>query len=132
LNSPAQDPPKVDLNSIDVGVGLVERKIEPDARDLLEAEKVKSEQLRNKLAHSQIKDRKSDRRLRKTYAGRILRYLETYSVVVGILLIMSGWHVFGFNLDKETEIALTGSTALAAIGLVGFIAKGLFKQSTGV
>ncbi|HAV51478.1 MAG TPA: hypothetical protein DCX75_16045 [Brevundimonas sp.] len=80
-----------------------------------------------KLARSRIKNVAADRRMRKTYAGRILRYLEVYSIVVAVLVVTSGFGLFGFDLPIEVLASLVGSTALAAIGLVGFIARVLFK-----
>lgn len=92
--------------------------------DAVEREK---KQLDNDLVKATIKDRKSDRRLRRRYANRILYYLETYSIVVGAFVLFDGWDILGFTLDPKIIAALVGSTAIAAIGLVGFIAKGLFK-----
>ena len=67
--------------------------------------------------------------MRKTYAGRILWYLHGYSVGVLILLFLAGFSVGGFSLSEEVLLTLVGSTALAAIGLVGFIARGLFQAA---
>jgi len=118
---------KLSIDAIDAGIPRVESKTTADARDLLEIEGVKSVQLQNELARSHIKNVKADRAMRKTYAGRILRYLEIYSGVVGALIIASGFKILGFSLPVEILASLVGSTALAAIGLVGFIARGLFK-----
>jgi hypothetical protein len=63
----------------------------------------------------------------KTYANRILRFLEAYASIVGVMVIADGFHILGFHLEKEVTATLVGSTAVAAIGLVGFIARGLFK-----
>ena len=119
--------PELSLESIDAGLASVEGKHAPDARDLLEAEEIKTAQLQNRLARSRIKNVKADRKMRKQYAARVLRYLEVYSVAVGLMVVASGFHVFGFNLPVEILASLVGSTALAAIGLVGFIARGLFQ-----
>lgn len=121
------EPPKLSLESIDAGLASVESKRAPDARDLLEAEEIRTAQLQNRLARSRIKNVKADRKMRKTYAGRILRYLEIYSVVIGMMVIASGFKWSTFTLPVEILATLVGSTALAAIGLVGFIARGLFK-----
>lgn len=99
----------------------------PDARDLLEAEEIKTAQLQNKLAKSRIKNVKADRKMRKTYAGRILLYLEIYSIIVGAMVLAAGFGLWGFSLPVEILASLVGSTAVAAIGLVGFIARGLFQ-----
>lgn len=120
-------PRELSLESIDAGVPSVEGKRAPDARDLLEAEEIKTAQLQNRLALAHIKNVKADRKMRKTYAGRILLYLEVYSVAVGAMVIASGIERLGFKLPVEILASLVGSTALAAIGLVGFIARGLFR-----
>lgn len=127
MASPPAKPPELSLESIDAGLPSVEGKQAPDARDLLEAEEIKTAQLQNRLARSRIKNVKADRKMRKQYAARVLRYLEIYSVAVGLMVLASGFHVFGFVLPVEILASLVGSTALAAIGLVGFIARGLFQ-----
>lgn len=90
---------------------------------------VQAAALRNKLAQAYIDNLDADREMRQTYAGRILRYLEFYSCGVGVLLLCEGFgNYVGFELDKEVVATLVGSTAVAAIGLVGFIARGLFRS----
>ena len=83
--------------------------------------------LKNELARAHIKNVDADRLMRTTYAGRILKYLEFYSGSVAALLVLSGFHLGGFVLSIEVLATLVGSTAVAAIGLVGFIARGLFR-----
>lgn len=121
------NPERLSLDDIDAGVFLVEEKSALDARDLLEIEDVEKRKLENKLAKAKIKDVKADRRLRKTYANRILRFLELYSTGVALIIVASATKYNGFSLDKEVIVTLVGSTAVAAIGLVGFIARGLFR-----
>ncbi len=94
----------------------------------LSAHTAEAAALRNELARAYIKNIDADRDMRKTYAGRILLYLECYSAGVLILLLLSGFEFFSFKLEAGILAALVGSTALAAIGLVGFIARGLFKS----
>ena len=115
------------LSDIRKGANVAKGVSSPDAIDLLEQAAVERTQLENKLARSRIKNVKADRKMRKIYAGRILRYLEIYSVSVAILIIASGFKLWGFTLPTEILASLVGSTALAAIGLVGFIARGLFR-----
>lgn len=125
MNSPKVDPAELPIELIDKGVARVKGKREPDPKDL---EEIRSSQLQNELTQSKIDDRKADREMRKTYAGRILRYLEIYSIVVALLVIASGFaNTTQFILPVEILASLVGSTALAAIGLVGFIARGLFR-----
>lgn len=88
---------------------------------------VEAAALRNELAKAHIKNAKADRRMRVKYAGRILLYLECYSGGVALILLLAGFKFWGFGLEEGVVTALVGSTALAAIGLVGFIARGLFR-----
>lgn len=125
MNSPKVDPAELPIELIDKGVARVKNKKQPDPKDL---EETRSSQLQNELTQTKIDDRKADREMRQTYAGRILRYLEIYSVVVALLVIASGFaNTTQFILPVEILASLVGSTALAAIGLVGFIARGLFR-----
>ncbi len=126
-NSPKPAAPKLTLEDIDVGVAAVETVVTPDRNDQMERLAAERAGLQVKLARSQIKNVKADRRMRKTYAGRILLYLEVYSGVVALMVIAAGFNLFGFSLPVEILATLVGSTAVAAIGLVGFIARGLFK-----
>ena len=84
--------------------------------------------LRNELARAYLENMKADRDMRKQYAGRILAYLECYSGGVGLLLFVSMIAKNdGVAQDPAVLTTLVGSTAVAAIGLVGFIARGLFR-----
>jgi hypothetical protein len=127
LASPPLKRPELTLDAIEAGLPLVEGKTRPDVEDILEYEEREAAHLRNELARSHIKDVEADREMRKTYAGRILRYLEFYSAGVAVLILLSGFRVSGFTLEPHILAALVGSTAVAAIGLVGFIARGLFR-----
>jgi hypothetical protein len=124
---PERVEPQPTLDDIDAGVPVVEEVERPDPQDLEERHAAERAQLELKLARSRIKNVKADRKMRKTYAGRILFYLEAYSVVVGLMVLAAGFKLWGFELPNEILASLVGSTALAAIGLVGFIARGLFR-----
>jgi hypothetical protein len=127
LTLPPAKPPEPTLDAIAAGAALVEAKTRPDLNDLLESEELETVRLRNRLARSQIKNVEADRQMRKTYAGRILLYLQFYSGAVGLMVLASGFGWGGFALPVEILATLVGSTAVAAIGLVGFIARGLFR-----
>jgi hypothetical protein len=125
LSSPNQENNRkyfpVTLDDIGPTKEVIESK-EKDARDVLEESRLQAE-----AARQEIEDHKSNRELRETLANRVLLYLEIYSAAVFLLLIFDGFSFFGFNLPDNSMLALVGSTAMAAIGLVGFVAKGLFK-----
>jgi hypothetical protein len=44
-----------------------------------------------------------------------------------VIILLDGFKLLGFSLDHRVLATLVGSTAIAAIGLVGFIARGLFR-----
>lgn len=127
LGSQTDPPHRVTLDDIGTSVSDVENKRGPDPEDILETHHLEAARLENELARSKIKDVEADREMRKSYAAKILGYLFVYSVVVLILIVGSGFNFLGFNLPLEVQVSLVGSTAVAAIGLVGFIARGLFR-----
>ena len=88
---------------------------------------VQAAKLRNDLVQAYIENLNADRTMRQTYAGRILRFLEFYAGGVAVILLLAGFHPFDFTLEQGVTTTLVGSTAAAAIGLVGFIARGLFR-----
>ena len=101
-----------------------------DDRDIME--QLNADQIALQIQYERhdqaIKDKKADRNLRGQYAGKIIRFLYYYSIVVMTLLLLDGWQVKGFSLPDTVLLALAGSTAVSSIGLVGFVAKGLFPQ----
>lgn len=129
MNSEGNDESKgsnLSLDAIDAGIPIVEQKDRPDEKDKEEREcAIKARRLANRYKNAQIKNVRADRRLRKKYASRILKYLENYSLCALVLLLCQGLNLI--YLDKIILTAVVGSTAVAAIGLVGFIARGLFK-----
>lgn len=111
------------------GVGAEQAEKEKEQFDReLSLHALQAAALKNRHVEAFIANMEADREMRKLYAGRILGYLEKYSLGVGVLLLLSGFGAkVSFTLDKEVVVALVGSTAVAAIGLVGFIARGLFR-----
>ncbi len=80
----------------------------------------------DEVHRNDMADRLADRNLRKEYAAKVYRYLVFYSAFVAILLVLEGYEVYSFDLSDNVVMLLVGSTAAAAIGLVGFVIKGLF------
>jgi hypothetical protein len=95
-----------------------------DERNAFEIAKLDAEveQLREK-----VNDMRSDRSLRERYANLAFLYLAFYTGFCVIIVIAQRRPDVAFKLSNEVIITLVGSTAVAAIGLVGWIARGLFK-----
>lgn len=117
--------PSLSLDDLGKGRSIVEQKQTPDNFDAIEDSNLEDDKMREEIA-----DLRSDRAMRQTYADRILRYLEVYSGVVALFIIANGVECIPFSIDSNALLALVGSTAIAAIGLVGFIAKGLFGNKS--
>lgn len=127
-NLPAVLPPEeAQAAEVDEGAGGLAEKETAWIEGSLSAHAIEAAALKNKRAEAYIKNLDADREMRKTYAGRILKYLEFYSTGVLLLLLLAGFKPGNFSLEEGVMAALVGSTALAAIGLVGFIARGLFR-----
>lgn len=65
------------------------------------------------------------------YANRAYMFLVIYCAFVGAVLLLQGFSVWGFKLSDTVLAVISGSTAASAIGLVGFVVNGLFKNKTG-
>ncbi|MGX7873688.1 hypothetical protein ACVDG5_013810 [Mesorhizobium sp. ORM6] len=95
----------------------------------LEKTRLENEKLRAEIDGLQegIADQRADRTLRQGYADNAFRFLIAFSVFSGLVLVAQGIPSCPFKLDSNVVIALIGSTAVAVVGLVGWIARGLFK-----
>jgi hypothetical protein len=60
------------------------------------------------------------------YANKVFWFLVWYCVFVGIIILMNGFQTGGFHISDVVLGVIAGSTAVAAIGLVGFVVSGLF------
>lgn len=118
----------VPLESITAGLSAVKSKDSPDTRDIEENNALARRKSRAEAASIEEtnRDRRGNRVLRFRYAKAVYQYLCWYSGGCALLLILAGSSVL-----KLPDIVLTtivGSTAVAAIGLVGFVVNGLFKS----
>jgi polyferredoxin len=115
------------LESIEAGAKLASGRSKPDAVDRLTERKQRAE---IGTIEQGNRDRRANRVLRFRYAKAVYRYLAWYSSFSLILLILSGFKPWGFSLPENVLSLIVGSTAVAAIGLVGFVVQGLFKAPT--
>ncbi len=130
-SSPEKPPEPDPFASISAGVPVVESKDSPneiDKREERDLQKRKSKADIRALEESNF-DRRANRVLRFRYAKNVYKYLCCYSIGCALLLILAGFKLGGFSLPDVVLTALTGSTAASAIGLVGFVVSGLFKNN---
>ena len=59
-------------------------------------------------------------------ARKSFNFMACYSGGVGVLLVLSGFKIFGFSLSEQVLSFLVGSTAVTVIGLVGMVLTGVF------
>lgn len=123
--------PRVPLEKIGKGRKIVSAKDAPDEKDRLEERSLSDRRSKaeiNALEHAN-RDRVATRRLRYRYAKAVYQYLCFYSGGAAAITIAAGFKWFGFTLPDTVLTTIVGSTAAAAIGLVGFVVSGLFKKS---
>ena len=65
-------------------------------------------------------------RMMEPYAGKVFRFLIGYCAFVGVIILLSGFKIGGFDISDTVLGIIAGSTAASAIGLVGFVVSGLF------
>lgn len=125
-----EDGKLVPLERIATSENAAKEKSEPDSSDQKEKE-LNERRLRAEIGQleEQNADKKAARELRFQYAMLVYRYLVSYSAAVVAMLVASALQLGGFHLPETVLLAVTGTTAAAAIGLVGFVVTGLFKNS---
>jgi len=64
-------------------------------------------------------------RMIEPYANKVFRFVAIYCLAVGGFLIADGIGG-GFDLPESTMGIISGSTAVAVIGLIGMVISGLF------
>lgn len=124
MNSPPKESVNASLEDISVGREIAERETHADARDALEASNYDNEMLR-----AQVEALKSRTTMREGYERKVYKFLVSYSFVAAVMLFLCGFKIM--MLPENVLLAIAGSTAVAAIGLVAQIGKGLFGSNDG-
>jgi hypothetical protein len=121
--------PKVSLDKIGAGVNAVTQKRGKEAKDTQEEAALSEARSKAEIASitESNRDLRVNRRMRYDYARAVFCYLICYSAFAGVVLILSGWKIGGFDLPSIALTAVVGSTAASAIGLVGIVVTGLFR-----
>lgn len=121
-------PNQLSLSDISSGVDQVEKVKKPSLRDQLAKaqEDHRTAILKNNGLQAQIDTIVIGNWLRMVYSGCVFSYLVAYSVCVYLLISRVGSG--SLKLPSGVLIAAAGSTAVAAIGLVSQIGKGLFPS----
>lgn len=65
-------------------------------------------------------------RMMEPYAGKVFLFLIGYCAFVGMIILLSGFKIGGFQISDSVLGIIAGGTAASAIGLVGFVVSGLF------
>lgn len=60
------------------------------------------------------------------YADKVFSFLVSYCGFVALVILLNGFPCTGFKISDVVLGVIAGSTAVAAIGLVGFVVSGLF------
>ena len=112
-----------DFSSLQFGAEIAENKEVADNLDT--GERVTLERLG---IQEKLKDQKSDRALRESYAKKLFVFLYIYIIGVFVILLMNGFPCVPFKLSDIVLTVLVGSNAVAALGLVSIVPRGLFKN----
>ena len=65
---------------------------------------------------------------RKDYASKIFKLVVWWLVGLGVVVLLSGWKVEGFALDKAVLLALIGGTTLNVLGIFTIVTNFLFPK----
>ena len=80
-----------------------------------------NERLRGQQTYEDVRTR-----MMEPYAGKVFRFLIGYCLFVAGVILLSGFKFLGFSISDTVLGIIAGSTAVSAIGLVGFVVSGLF------
>lgn len=118
--------PQIEVSDIEAGLEKVRAK-SSDEIDNLEATSAENTrlELQNDHLREKIASLAAAKKLREELAKNVFKFLLVYSVVVLILIFFEGFNLFGFDMPDLTLTALAGGTAVAILGIIGYIAKGL-------
>ena len=81
------------------------------------------------LKEENLKSQVQDREERKNFAGKIYIMLCVFLAIVGLVLLMHGLNVWGFNLSETVLIALLATSSANVIGVFLFVVRYLFKAN---
>lgn len=70
--------------------------------------------------------------LKDQFSHHVRYYLWAFSAFSAAIIVIDGFHLYGFKLDKVIIITLIGSTAVSVIGMVSIVISGLFKPPSPV
>ena len=112
------------LSLDDVGAGVAR----VDSLKKITAEDLQTQKLLNEELRARIESRVQDTWMRKIYAAAVFLYLLVYSLCVLVILFLAGTDKI--KLPDNVLVVLAGSTAVAAIGLVSQVGRGLFPSFT--
>ncbi len=116
---------------------LKQRELELRVRELAVKEKV----LNNNLLEQQVRLAILSQAERIKYGGKVFDFLIAWVAAVFVLIIADAISInrpestvpspsLSFDIDSIVLSTIAGGTTVAAIGLVGFLIKGLYPQST--
>ena len=122
----------IQLQDIEASLKIVEEKREPDEKDLQETRGLDARKMRAEIdaIEQGNSDRAANRQLRSQYADKVYKYLSWYTFGALVITLLAGFKIQGFALPDLVLSTIVGSTAVAAIGLVGFVVNGLFKPNS--
>jgi hypothetical protein len=96
-----------------------------EVTDKLAAAELEVERMRTKMTVDDVRAA-----MLEGYSNRVFWFVVAYCVVVGVMLVASGWRAHtGFILSDAILGIIAGSTAVAVIGLIGMVITGLFGSS---
>jgi hypothetical protein len=81
----------------------------------------------NTALTQQLRSKEKIHNLMTPYANKVFWFLCAYGLACLTLLLLDGFHTWGFDSPDSVMQVVVGSTAVSAIGLVGLVIKGMFE-----
>ena len=121
-------PNTISPDKIGAGRQRTQAKSAPDRADRLENAAATKAEAEAEALIEENRDKRALRKLRFQYAKHVYWFLIWYCTGALSIVLLDGFKVGGFDVQDTALTVIVGSTAVSAIGLVGFVVNGLFSS----
>ncbi len=136
---PAAKPPQSepDLSLLDAGIAaaptaetdrLFQEELNTFSTPDVESDEEHESKIRRRFQVKQLEQFEEIIQSRKDYASKIFKLVVWWLIGLGVVVLLSGWKIEGFALDRAVLLALIGGTTLNVLGIFTIVTNFLFPK----
>ncbi|GKS99216.1 hypothetical protein AVKW3434_07530 [Acidovorax sp. SUPP3434] len=133
----AKPQPEPDLSLLDAGdtaadtvetARLYQKELATFDSPDLESDEEHERKIRRRFQVKQLEQFEGIIESRKKYASKIFLLVVWWLIGLGVVVLLSGWKICGFALEKAVLLALIGGTTLNVLGIFTIVTNFLFPK----